>query len=136
MRYIEWNLDIEEEANLYDPIGNMKICGDEGDITEEYTYLDAFFEAFVEGIELMTVEGIVRVDPLIESNYIIFCSKGNLLKIQYGNQQTTILNKLQFIKEVQTVVIDLVKILDEFAERGKQPKRALIKLRTFSQKLI
>ena len=99
MRYIEWNLDIEEEANLYDPIGNIKICGDEGDITEEYTYLDAFFEAFVEGVELMKVEDIVRVDPLIESNDIIFCSNGNLLKIQYGNQQTTILNKPQFIKE-------------------------------------
>ncbi|MEI6331353.1 MAG: hypothetical protein WCP16_19075 [Pseudanabaena sp. ELA645] len=136
MRYIEWNLDIEEGANLYDPIGNMKISGDEGDLAEEYTYLDAFFEAFVEGIERMKLEDVVRVDPLIESNDIVFYCKGSLLKIQYGTQQTTILNKLQFIEEIQKAVIDLVKILDEFAEKSKQPKRSLIKLRAFSQRLI
>lgn len=136
MKYIEWNLDIDEGANLYDPIGDMKISGDEGDVAEEYTYLDAFFEAFVEGIERMKLEDVVRVDPLIESNDIVFCCKGSLLKIQYGTQQTTILNKFQFIEEVQKSVIDLVKMLDEFAEKSNQPKRSLIKLRAFSQRLV
>jgi hypothetical protein len=133
MNYLEWNLDIEEGADLYDPIGNIRILGNEGSITEEYTYLDTFFEAFIEGIEHMRVEDIVKVDPLIESDDIIFHCKDNLLNLQYGDQQTTIFNKFQFIKEVQKAVIDLVKILDDFAESSKQPKRELFNLSRFTQ---
>lgn len=60
INYLEWNLDIKEGADLYDPIGYITISGDQGIITEEYTYLDAFFEAFVDGVERIEIENVVR----------------------------------------------------------------------------
>jgi hypothetical protein len=36
--YLEWNLDMEEGADLYDPVGNIKILGDEGIIGEGRYY--------------------------------------------------------------------------------------------------
>ena len=37
MNYLEWNIYIEEEPDLYDLIGYIKITGDEGIIIEGYT---------------------------------------------------------------------------------------------------
>ncbi|WP_038296475.1 hypothetical protein, partial [[Scytonema hofmanni] UTEX B 1581] len=127
MNYLEWNLDMEEGANLYDPVGNIKISGDEGIITEEYTYIDAFFEAFVEGVERMKVEDIVRVDPLVEPNDIIFSQKNSLLEIKYGSQKAIIFNKSQFLEEVKNAVTKLIEILDEFADSTKQERREMFR---------
>lgn len=131
MSYLDWNLDMEEEANLYDPIGNLKIIGDKGTIVEDYTYLDAFFEAFAKGIERLKVEDVVIVDPLIEPNDIIFHRKNNLLEIEYGNQKTVIFNELEFTEEFKNAVIKLIGILDEFAVAEKKQSLKLTILRNF-----
>ena len=131
MNYLEWNIYRSEEADLDDPIGYMKISGDEGIIIEDYTYLDSFFEAFAEGIEGMKTEDVVRADPIVEPHDIIFSRKNNLLEIEYGSQKTIILNKSQFIEEVKIAVIKLIEILDEFADSAKQQRRELVKLRGF-----
>ena len=129
--YLEWNLDMEEGADLYDPVGNIKILGDEGIIGEEYTYLDAFFEAFVEGVERMEVEDVVKVDPLVEPNDIVFICKGSLIEIEYGFQKAIIFNKFQFLAELQNAVAKFLERLDEFANNSKQQNRKLTKLRNF-----
>jgi hypothetical protein len=131
MHYIEWNLNAEDEVDLDDPMGYIKILGDEGIIIEDYTNLDNFFEAFVEGIERMKTEDVVRADPIVEPNDLIFSCKNNLLKIEYGSQKTIILNKSQFVDEVKIAVAKLIEILDEFANRTKQERRKLFKLRSF-----
>ncbi len=131
MNYLEWNLDMQEGADLYDPIGNVKISGDKGIITEGYTYLDAFFEALAEGVERMKIEDVVRVDPLVEPNDIIFYRKDSLLEIRYGSQEAIIFNKSQFIEEVKNAVTKLIGILDEFANITKQDRREILKLRSF-----
>jgi uncharacterized protein (UPF0305 family) len=132
MKYLEWNLDdMTENTDLYDPFGNLSIRGDTGIIEENDTYIDAFFEAFVEGIERMKQQNIVTVDPLVEPNDIVFNHENNTLTIEYGNQKAIIYDKLQFIKEVQESVNRLVTILDNFADSSKQKKRELIKLRNF-----
>ncbi len=130
MNYLEWNLHRSDKADLYDPIGNIQISGDEGIIIKDYIYLDNFFEAFVEGVERMKTEDVVRADTIVEPNDLIFSCKNNLLEIEYGSQKTIILNKYQFIEEVKTAVIKLIEKLDEFADSAKQ-RRELVKLRGF-----
>ena len=47
VNYLEWNLeplDIEESVDLYDPMGSIRIDGDEGFVEEEYTNLDTFLK--------------------------------------------------------------------------------------------
>lgn len=131
MNYLEWNLDPEDEADLDDPMGYIKIVGDEGIIIEDYTNLDNFFEAFVEGIERIKTEDVVRADIIVEPNDLIFSCKNNFLRIEYGSQKTIILNKYQFIEEVKTAVAKLIELLDELADRAKQERRELFKLRSF-----
>lgn len=131
MNYIQQNVYPEEEADLDDPIGYIKITGDEEIIIEDYTYIDSFFAAFADGIEQMKTEDVVRADPIVEPNDIIFRCNGNSLEIEYGNQKAIIFNKSQFVEEVKIAVAKLIEILDEFADSAKQKKRQLIKLRSF-----
>jgi hypothetical protein len=131
MNYLEWNLEIEEGADLYDPVGNIKISGDEGIIKEDYTYLDAFFEALADGVKGIEIDDFIMVDPLVEPNNIIFAITNNLLEIKYGSQKAIILNKSQFIEEVKNAVSKLIEILDKFADSTKQKRREILKLRSF-----
>jgi hypothetical protein len=131
MTYIKCTLDRDEDANLYDPIGNISIVGDEGIIEEKYTYLDAFLEAFIAGIEFANTEDTISIDPLVESNDIVFNFKDNTIKLSYGTQNTTILDKTQFIEELKNTVTNFLKELDEFASVSSQPIRKLTKLRRY-----
>jgi hypothetical protein len=125
------DLDRDEDANLFDPIGNILILGDEGIIEEKYTYLDAFLEAFVAGIESSSTENIIKVDPLVEPDDIIFKFKDNTIKLSYGTQSTTILDKTQFVEELKNTVTNFLQELDEFAGASSQPIRKLTKLRRY-----
>jgi hypothetical protein len=132
MNYFEWNLDdMEVNEDLYDSMGYIKILGDEGVFEEKDTFVDVFLEAFVEGVERMESEGIVRIDPLVEPNDIVFNYKNSSIEIEYGIQRTTILNKIQFLEELQYTVIKFLEELDEFANNSKQEKRKFAKLRSF-----
>ena len=85
----------------------------------------------VEGVERIQIEDVVRADPIVEPNDIIFSRKDNLLEIEYGTQKVIILNQHQFTEEVKIAVTELIKILDEFADSSKQQRRELFKLRSF-----
>ena len=131
MNYLQWDLDIEEGIDIVDPLGNLKIIGDEGNIVEDGTYLDAFFEALVEAAQKIKTETNIIVDPIVEPNNLEFNCQKNTIKINYGQQQAIIFDKNKFIKDVGEAVSELLKILDEQSQQTKQPKRKLIKLRNF-----
>lgn len=131
MNYLQWDLDIEEGIDIFDPLGNLKIIGDEGNIIEDSTYLDAFFEALVEAAQKIKTQTNISVDPIVEPNNLEFNCKKNTIKINYGQQQATIFDKNKFIKDVREAVSELIKILDEQSQQTKQAKRELIKLRNF-----
>ena len=131
MNYLQWDLDIEEGIDIVDPLGNLKIIGDEGNIVEDGTYLDAFFEALVEAAQKIKTETNISVDPIVEPNNLEFNCQKNTIKINYGQQQAIIFDKNKFIKDVGEAVSELLKILDEQSQQTKQPKRKLIKLRNF-----
>ncbi len=133
MTYLIWNLTTEDDpvGSLYDPVGQMKILGDKGIIIENCTNLDAFLEAFIKGIEGLKFKKTITVDPLIEPDDIIFSYQDNVLEIQYGKQEATIFNKLQFVEEVKNAVREIIDILDELALTEKKAKRKLTRLRNF-----
>ncbi len=131
MNYLQWDLDIEEGIDIVDPLGNLKIIGDEGNIVEDGTYLDAFFEALVEAAQKIKTETNISVDPIVEPNNLEFNCQKNTIKINYGQQQAIIFDKNKFIKDVGEAVSELLKILDEQSQQTKQAKRELIKLRNF-----
>jgi hypothetical protein len=101
MTYVKFTLDRDEDANLFDPIGNILILGDDGIIEEKYTYLDAFLEAFVTGIESSNTGNIIKVDPLVEPDDIIFNFKDNTIKLSYGTQSTTILAHIPLVQAIE-----------------------------------
>lgn len=133
MNYLQWNLDIEEGIDIFDPLGNLKIIGDEGNIVEDSTYLDAFFEALVEAAQKIKTKTNISVDPIVEPNNLEFNCQKNTIKIHYGQQQAIIFDKDKFIRDVGEAVSELLKILDEQSQQTKQPKRKLIKLRNFRE---
>lgn len=134
MNYLQWDLDIEDGIDIVDHLGNLKITGDEGNIVENSTYLDAFLEALVEAAQKIKTETNISVDPIVEPNNLDFNCQKDTIKINYGQQQATIFDKDKFIKDVREAVSELLKILDEQSQQTKQPKRKLIKLRNFIEK--
>jgi TATA-box binding protein (TBP) (component of TFIID and TFIIIB) len=131
MNYLQWDLDIEEGIDIVDPLGNLKIIGDEGNIVEDGTYLDAFFEALVEAAQKIKTETNISVDPIVEPNNLEFNCQKNTIKINYGQQQAIIFDKNKFIRDIREAVSELLIILDEQSQQTKQAKRELIKLRNF-----
>lgn len=131
MSYLQWNLDLEDGIDIIDPVGDLCIIGDEGKLVEKYTYLDSFFEALAEAADSIEAGLGAIVDPIVESNDLLFELQEDSLKITYGQQKTTILNVAQFIEDVREAVIKLLKILDKQSELQKQPKRKLTKLREY-----
>ena len=131
MSYLQWELDTEDGLDAHDPLGNISIIGDEGKLEEKCTYIDAFLEALVEGVEQMEVGKTINIDPLVEPNDLEFDCTSNVLKINYGNQQVTISNPWQFAEDVQKVIEELIEVLDELADKANQSKRKLFKLRQY-----
>ena len=136
MNYLEWNLDTEEGIDVYDPLGDIKILGDEGKIVEESTYLDAFFEALIEAVQNIEIGKSISVDPIVEPNNIEFDCQKDFLKVTYGQQQAVLFQRNQFVKEVQEAVEELLKILDKQSKIAKQQKPKLVKLRNYLKEKI
>ena len=131
MKYLKWNLDTEEGIDVYDPLGDIKIFGDEGKIVEESTYLDAFFEALVEAAQNIKIGKNISVDPIVEPNNLEFDCQKDFLKITYGQQQAILFERNQFINEVQEAVKEFLEILDRQSEIAQQKKPKLVKLRNY-----
>jgi len=131
MRYIEWILDTEDGLDAYDPLGKIVILGDEGNIEEKRTYLDAFFEALAEGTKCIKPGEIVTIDPWIEPDDIIFDYTSDRLVISYGNWRANILDRVRFLNDLRQAIQELVEQIDELASQEGQEKRKLTKLRNF-----
>ncbi|MGL5078112.1 MAG: hypothetical protein ACRDBG_20105, partial [Waterburya sp.] len=113
MSYLNWTLDIEDGIDAYDPLGSITILGDEGKLTEESTYLDAFFEALIKGSQNFEKGKIIEIETLVEPYDIIFDYTGRYLVLNYRNQKTIILDINQFIKDVYNAVKALTETLDQ-----------------------
>ena len=131
MNYIKWNLDTEDGIDIVDPMGNLYIIGDKGEIVEKFTNLDTFFEALAEAAQSIKIGKSTVVDPIFEPNNIHFKLQKKILKITYGEQTATVLNADGFIKDVGQAVEKLLKILDDQSKLQKQPKRKLTRLRKY-----
>ncbi|MBO9997514.1 MAG: hypothetical protein J7641_00680 [Cyanobacteria bacterium SID2] len=131
MRYIEWILDTEDGLDAYDPLGKIVILGDEGNIEEKSTYLDAFFEALAEGTKCIKPGKIVTIDSWVEPDDIIFDRTSDRLVISYGNWRANILDRVRFLNDLRQAIQELVEQIDELASQEGQEKRKLTKLRNF-----
>lgn len=131
MSYIEWVLDSEDGLDAYDPLGKIVILGDEGKIEEGNTYLDAFFEALAEGARCIKSGEIVKIDPLIEPDDIIFDDTSDRLIISYGGWEAIISDRIKFFNDLRHAIQELVATIDKLASQENQERRCLIKLRNF-----
>ncbi|ERN39811.1 hypothetical protein KR51_00037230 [Rubidibacter lacunae KORDI 51-2] len=131
MSYITWVLDTEDGFDAYDPLGKIVILGDEGNIEESNTYLDAFFEALAEGAKHIKSGEVIVIDPLIEPDVIVFDFTLEKLVVNYGIWKAVVSDKEKFMSDLRRAVQEFVTILDELVTQQGQKKRALAKLRNF-----
>lgn len=130
MSYLKWNLS-EGEIDVVDPMGDLYILGDEGKIVEKFTNLDVFLGVLVEASNSIKIGKSVVIDPLIEPHEFHFDFQDRILTINYGRQQTNILNRSQFLENIGQAVTELLAVLDEQSTKENKPKRDLIKLRNY-----
>lgn len=122
MIYLQWTLDTEDGIDPYDPLGSIRVTGDEGYIEDKSTYLDGYFEALILGIQSLEKGKIIRIDPFIEPDDIVFDYTSDYLLIEYGKQQAAISNVSQFIENVRESIENLLNVLDN-ASVGENEKR-------------
>jgi hypothetical protein len=133
MSYIRWLLEREEEIDPYDALGTIIIAGDEDQIEDRCTFLDAYFEALVLGIQNMEKGKKIEIDPLVEAEDIIFDYTGNNLIISYGKQQATIYNTNKFVEDIHKSVENFLKILDGVPVGANEERPDFEILRKFIQ---
>ena len=131
MSYLKWDLDTENGIDVIDPMGDLYIIGDEGQIVEKFTNLDIFFEALVEAAQSIRIGKSIIVDPIVEPNDLHFNYHNDTLEITYGQQKTTIINADRFIEDIREAVNKLLEILDKQSKLEKQPRRKLTILREY-----
>jgi hypothetical protein len=132
MNYVKWTLDLEDgELKPFDLLGTITIIGDRGQIEDRCTYLDAFFEALVKGIQYIERKPIIEIDTLVEPDDIIFDCTGKNLVINYGKQQATIFNEKKFLKNVKEAIEKLLNTIDDETIATKEAKPILDILRSF-----
>jgi hypothetical protein len=131
MSYFQWELDLEDSLDPYDPLGEISIKGDEGGIKERCTFLDNFFEAIVNGFQQVDTDKTIRIDLGIEPDDIVFKLEFGRLNITYGEQSVTILDVQKFAADLQECVKNLVASIDEATNKLGLEKRQLSKLRNY-----
>lgn len=134
MSYLNWNLDTEDGIDAYDPLGDIIIIGDRGKLEEKSTYLDAFFEALIQGSQRFKKGKIVEIDTLVEPDDLVFDYTDNNLVIYYGKQKALILDTNQFVQDVYDAVKTLIETLDKAATEAKEEFPKLKILRNFVEK--
>ncbi len=131
MSYLNWNLDTEDGIDAYDPLGDIIILGDRGKLEEKSTYLDAFFEALIQGSQRFKKGKIVEIDTLVEPDDLVFDYTDKNLVIYYGKQKALILDTNQFVQDVYDAVKTLIETLDKAATEAKEEFPKLKILRNF-----
>jgi len=131
MSYLKWKLS-EGEIDVVDPMGDLHIIGDDGEIVEKFTNLDVFLGVLVEASNSIKIGKSVVIDPFTEPHEFHFDFQDRILTINYGRQQTTILNRGLFLENIEQAVTELLAILDEQSAKENKPKRELVKLRDYT----
>ena len=131
--YVQWTLDLEDGIDPYDPLGTIKIVGDEGYIEDKCTYLDGYFEAIMLGVESLEKGKTIGIDPFIEPDEIIFNYTNDYLLLGYGKQQAKIINVKKFVTDVCQSIQDLLDVLDNAPVRKNEPRPNFEIFRQFIQ---
>lgn len=130
-KYIEWELDIEDELDAYDALGKIVFLGNEGKIEDDCTYLDSFFEALALGFPQIEVGKTIVIDPIVEPNDIVFECTSDRLKISYGSQIAIVFNLVEFLNDCREAIERFVETIDTLTHQAKQEKRRLFYLREY-----
>jgi hypothetical protein len=131
MKYLQWELDLEDGLDPHDLLGKLVIHGDNGQLIEDCTFLDDFLAVFVDGLHQAKAGEIVAIDPIIEPNDVIFEIKDGELLISYGKQNVTIQNLDKFKLNLKEAIEELVILIDQMTLDLGEEKRKLAKLRNF-----
>jgi len=134
MLKISWKLDNEDGPDPVDPTGELYLSsGGPGFISEEYTYLDSWFDALTHGFQAAR-NGVTRIIEILEEpDPLKFEPLGRRgLRIAYKNQNLE-------IKEADHAVFVLRQsvraFLSEFGGDGELSKnKLLIRLKDFIEK--
>ena len=132
--YIEWKLDDEYELDGDDPLGEVRISGEEGCIVESCTYLDSFLEALINGIsQIDNSNQKISVDPMVEPDNIDLEYIDNVLRISYGSQCAFIHDLKQMKNALTKAVRRLVEKIDDLTDQKSKERRQLLFLRQYLQ---
>ena len=131
MSYIKWLLDTEDGIDAYDLLEEIYIIGDRGKIEDKCIFLDTFFGALVEGVQLIKEGQTNEVDSVDEPDDIIFDYTGDNLVISYGKQKITIKDKDKLAKDLKQSIQELLQVTDCLPVKPGKKKIEFTKLREF-----
>lgn len=130
-KYIEWELDVEDGLDGYDPLGKIVVLGDEGKIEDDCTYLDYFFEALSQGFPKIEVGKTIAFDPIVEPNDIVCECSSDRLKIIYGSQIAIVFNLVDFFNNFREALERFIETIDTLTHQAGQEKRRLFQIREY-----
>lgn len=132
---IEWIFDTEDKLDEDDPLGEVRIYGEQGSfVREDCTNIDVFLEALVKGIP-QTIESYeLSIDPFVEPDDMIFKYADGILEISYGSQTIIVNDLMQLKQSLFDAVQKLVVQIDSLTIQKNREKRKLRYLRQYLQK--
>jgi hypothetical protein len=107
---ISWKLDsLEDEESL---LGEIRISDSLGSaIVEDAAYLDSWFGAIGEGLQLLGSEGTVEIDLIEEPDPLIFRLIGDQVEVQYKNAVVRLGPQLEAIENFESSAAAFVEFL-------------------------
>ena len=134
-KYIEWELDVEDGLDGYDPLGKIVFLGDEGKIEDDCTYLDSFFEALSQGFPKIEVGKTIAIDPIVEPNDVVCECSSDRLKIIYGSQIAIVFNLVDFLNNFREALERFIETIDTLTHQAGQEKRRLFQIREYLDRI-
>lgn len=111
MKYFSLIASYDLEAE--NPLGELFIHCDKGEIVAKCIMLDSFLEAIIVGYSLVCGSNHdIYIDVIDEPEILCFSPGLNEIKIRYGAQFGVVDNKLLFGSDLREVVIQFLDIFD------------------------
>ncbi|RYZ43535.1 MAG: hypothetical protein EOO71_02975 [Myxococcaceae bacterium] len=131
-RYLRWTL-APGEVEPHDPLGDLRLVGDEGAIEEKETLIDAYLLALSEGLKRLPHESRVQVDVVVEPHVLALTREGASRVIGYRGQTARVEEVDALVVDLQTASQRLLEVLDAAAVRLGIQKPSAPGLRRLAQ---
>lgn len=131
-KYLKWELDTETPIDPQEPLGTIVILGEKGILEEKDIYLDSFFEAMINAIDSLKINGFAKVDILESYDFLIY-KKENSLQIEFESQRVLLKNFQEFSREILEAINDFLQLIDKISEDMGQEKEKLATLRKYTK---